>query len=170
MCRRGLQRWRVGVYRCRRVRHDLCLSVSGRQGSRDVYCRRMVVDDHPRSVADPVLSPRYDDVVRDRAVPPTVQKPTAFLRRHRFRYCRQNRTTSATSLYRRHHELHLLYNRNTSASVRGYGNAMGRRPNAVVGEFFHRGQKLDDNSNRYQHTCKKCGQHVREGKLLGRLR
>jgi hypothetical protein len=38
---------------------------------------------------------------------------------------------------------------------------MGRRPNAVVGEFFHRGQKLDDNSNRYQHTCKKCGQHVR---------
>lgn len=40
---------------------------------------------------------------------------------------------------------------------------MGRRPNAVVGEFFHRGQKLDDNSNRYQHTCKKCGEHVRKG-------
>ena len=45
---------------------------------------------------------------------------------------------------------------------------MGRRPNAVVGEFFHRGQKLDDNSNRYQHTCKKCGQHVGIPDLRGR--
>ena len=45
---------------------------------------------------------------------------------------------------------------------------MGRRPNAVVGEFFLRGQKLDDSSNRYQHTCKKCGEHVRRGDPTGR--
>ena len=64
---------------------------------------------------------------------------------------------------RRHHALHLRYHRDKSSFVRTGGSAMGRRPNAVVGEFFHRGQKLDDNSNRYQHTCKKCGQHVRKG-------
>lgn len=45
---------------------------------------------------------------------------------------------------------------------------MGRRPNAVVGEFFLRGQKLDDSSNRYQHTCKKCGEHVRRDNPTGR--
>lgn len=126
----------------------------------------MVVDEQHEPVAD-MLSPRYDDVVRDRAVSPTVHKPAAFLRRHRFRYCRQNGTTSATPFTdaRSRHKLRLGYNQNTSTSVRVDGGAMGRRPNAVVGEFFHRGQKLDDNSNRYQHTCKKCGQHVRKGKL-----
>ena len=53
-----------------------------------------------------------------------------------------------------------------SASRRGAN--MGRRPNAVVNEFFLRGEKLDDNSNRYQHTCKKCGEHVRRGDANGR--
>lgn len=43
---------------------------------------------------------------------------------------------------------------------------MGRRPNVVVGEFFHRGQKLEDSSNRYQHTCKKCGEHVGHTKSI----
>jgi hypothetical protein len=66
----------------------------------------MVMDEQP--VAD-VLSPRYDDVVRKRVVSPTVEKPAAFLRRHRFRYCRQNGTTSATPLTdaRRRHKSHL---------------------------------------------------------------
>jgi hypothetical protein len=31
---------------------------------------------------------------------------------------------------------------------------MGRRPNALILEFFERGPKLEDSSNRYQHTCK----------------
>lgn len=37
---------------------------------------------------------------------------------------------------------------------------MGRRPHALIQEFFDRGPKLDDNSNRYQHTCKRCGEFV----------
>lgn len=37
---------------------------------------------------------------------------------------------------------------------------MGRRPNALMVEFFERGKKLEDNSNRYQHTCQRCGQLV----------
>jgi hypothetical protein len=42
-----------------------------------------------------LLSPR-DDVVSKCAISSTVTAPAAFLRRHRFRYCRQNHTTSAT--------------------------------------------------------------------------
>lgn len=42
---------------------------------------------------------------------------------------------------------------------------MGRKPNTLVLEFFDRGDKLDDNSNRYQQTCKRCGEFVR-GSLL----
>ncbi|KAM0723024.1 hypothetical protein Q7P37_001222 [Cladosporium fusiforme] len=53
--------------------------------------------------------------------------------------------------------------------AKGNGATMGRRPNAVVGEFFHRGQKLDDSSNRYQHTCKKCGEHFSKGRIDGML-
>ena len=30
---------------------------------------------------------------------------------------------------------------------------MGRKPNQLILEFFERGQKLEDASNRYQHTC-----------------
>lgn len=37
---------------------------------------------------------------------------------------------------------------------------MGRRPHALIQEFFDRGPKLADSSNRYQHTCKRCGDFV----------
>lgn len=43
---------------------------------------------------------------------------------------------------------------------------MGRRPKAIVAEFFQRGQKLDDSSNRYEHTCKKCGDHVSIAEII----
>jgi len=38
---------------------------------------------------------------------------------------------------------------------------MGRRPNQLVLEYFNRGHKLPDSSNRYEHTCKRCNQLVR---------
>lgn len=38
--------------------------------------------------------------------------------------------------------------------------SMGRRPNIIVAEFFSRGAKLEDASNRYQHTCRRCGELV----------
>lgn len=71
----------------------------------------MVVDGE-RPVADTVVlspGPGYD-VVRERAVSPTVHKLAASLRRHRFRYCRQNGITSATTLKPRRHKLHLRTN------------------------------------------------------------
>ncbi|ODH40554.1 hypothetical protein ACO22_01591 [Paracoccidioides brasiliensis] len=49
---------------------------------------------------------------------------------------------------------------------------MGRRPNCIVREFFNRGAKLMDSSNRYEHTCKSCGQKFPKGRadsLLGHL-
>ena len=42
---------------------------------------------------------------------------------------------------------------------------MGRRPNQLVLEFFERGQKLPDSSNRYEHTCKRCGEQFPKGRL-----
>lgn len=39
---------------------------------------------------------------------------------------------------------------------------MGRKPDPLILEFFERGQKLDDQSNRYEQTCKRCG-HVVSG-------
>lgn len=36
-----------------------------------------------------------------------------------------------------------------------------RRPNQLILEYFERGPKLEDASNRYQHTCKSCGEKVR---------
>ncbi|KAK5134984.1 hypothetical protein LTR08_005936 [Meristemomyces frigidus] len=42
---------------------------------------------------------------------------------------------------------------------------MGRRPNQLVNEFFQRGQKLPDASNRYAHTCKRCGELFPKGRL-----
>ncbi|KAI1970402.1 hypothetical protein LOZ51_006774 [Ophidiomyces ophidiicola] len=41
---------------------------------------------------------------------------------------------------------------------------MGRRPNAIVSEFFNRGNKLPDSSNRYEHTCKLCGESFPKGR------
>ncbi|CAD0023210.1 unnamed protein product [Aureobasidium pullulans] len=35
---------------------------------------------------------------------------------------------------------------------------MGRKPNALILEFFERGAKLADQSNRYEHSCKRCGE------------
>jgi hypothetical protein len=43
----------------------------------------------------------------------------------------------------------------------GVTPTMGRKPNQLVLEFFHRGRKLEDASNRYEHTCKRCGDVVR---------
>lgn len=42
---------------------------------------------------------------------------------------------------------------------------MGRRPNQVILQFFHRGNRLDDKSNRYKHTCKACGEEFPKGRI-----
>ncbi|PNS16208.1 hypothetical protein CAC42_1971 [Sphaceloma murrayae] len=44
---------------------------------------------------------------------------------------------------------------------------MGRKPNLLIQEFFQRGAKLDDQSNRYEHTCKKCGMFFPKGRPDG---
>ncbi|KAI0838925.1 hypothetical protein F5Y06DRAFT_35582 [Hypoxylon sp. FL0890] len=41
---------------------------------------------------------------------------------------------------------------------------MGRRPNPLILEFFERGAKLNDNSNRYHHRCKACGEDFPKGR------
>ena len=41
---------------------------------------------------------------------------------------------------------------------------MGRKPNQLILEYFVRGQKLDDASNRYQYDCKACGEHFPKGR------
>ncbi|TID21691.1 hypothetical protein E6O75_ATG05086 [Venturia nashicola] len=41
---------------------------------------------------------------------------------------------------------------------------MGRRPNPILQRFFERGPKLRDASNRYQHTCKRCGEKFEKGR------
>lgn len=42
---------------------------------------------------------------------------------------------------------------------------MGRKPNPLILEFFERGPKLEDASNRYQHTCKACGEKFPKGRI-----
>ncbi|KKF97637.1 hypothetical protein CFO_g40 [Ceratocystis platani] len=42
---------------------------------------------------------------------------------------------------------------------------MGRKPNPLILEFFQRGPKLADNSNRYPHTCKLCGEDFPKGRI-----
>ena len=42
---------------------------------------------------------------------------------------------------------------------------MGRKPNQLVLEFFDRGVKLPDGSNRYEHTCKACGERFPKGRI-----
>ncbi|KAF2496347.1 hypothetical protein BU16DRAFT_509318 [Lophium mytilinum] len=42
---------------------------------------------------------------------------------------------------------------------------MGRKPNPLILEFFNRGAKLEDASNRYQHTCKACGENFPKGRI-----
>ncbi|KIW67263.1 hypothetical protein PV04_06528 [Phialophora macrospora] len=41
---------------------------------------------------------------------------------------------------------------------------MGRRPNPLMAEFFERGAKISDMSNRYEQTCKRCGEHFSRGR------
>ncbi|KAF2761944.1 hypothetical protein EJ05DRAFT_496831 [Pseudovirgaria hyperparasitica] len=42
---------------------------------------------------------------------------------------------------------------------------MGRKPNQLITEYFERGPKLEDASNRYQHTCKSCGEKFPKGRI-----
>ncbi|KAL8761215.1 MAG: hypothetical protein Q9184_002647 [Pyrenodesmia sp. 2 TL-2023] len=42
---------------------------------------------------------------------------------------------------------------------------MGRKPNQRVMEYFDRGARLIDNSNRYEHTCKACGELFPKGRV-----
>ncbi|KAL8913188.1 MAG: hypothetical protein Q9171_001982 [Xanthocarpia ochracea] len=42
---------------------------------------------------------------------------------------------------------------------------MGRKPNQLVLEYFDRGAKLEDNSNRYVHTCKACRKNFPKGRI-----
>ncbi|KAL1867349.1 hypothetical protein VTK73DRAFT_4228 [Phialemonium thermophilum] len=42
---------------------------------------------------------------------------------------------------------------------------MGRRPNSLILQYFERGPKLTDNSNRYPHTCKACGENFPKGRI-----
>jgi hypothetical protein len=44
---------------------------------------------------------------------------------------------------------------------------MGRKPNALMLEFFERGPKISDSSNRYHHTCKRCGEQFPKGRIEG---
>ncbi|KAI9728638.1 MAG: hypothetical protein M1828_002744 [Chrysothrix sp. TS-e1954] len=42
---------------------------------------------------------------------------------------------------------------------------MGRKPNPVISEYYERGEKIDDKSNRYHHTCKSCGEQFPRGRI-----
>lgn len=42
---------------------------------------------------------------------------------------------------------------------------MGRKPNPLILEYFVRGPKLNDSSNRYPHTCKQCGENFPKGRI-----
>ncbi|KAI1849301.1 hypothetical protein JX265_012138 [Neoarthrinium moseri] len=42
---------------------------------------------------------------------------------------------------------------------------MGRRPNSTIAAYFERGPKLKDNSNRYPHRCKACGEDFPKGRI-----
>ncbi|KAF3767991.1 hypothetical protein M406DRAFT_254291 [Cryphonectria parasitica EP155] len=42
---------------------------------------------------------------------------------------------------------------------------MGRLQHPVIKQFFDRGEKLKDNSNRYVHSCKLCGEVFKKGRV-----
>jgi hypothetical protein len=42
---------------------------------------------------------------------------------------------------------------------------MGRKPNQLITEFFIRGPKLEDSSNRYEYTCRACAEHFPKGRM-----
>ena len=41
---------------------------------------------------------------------------------------------------------------------------MGRRPNPLMAEFFQRGNKISNGSNRYEQTCKRCNEYFPKGR------
>lgn len=41
---------------------------------------------------------------------------------------------------------------------------MGRKQNPAIEAYFERGQKLGDASNRYQQTCRRCGELFKRGR------
>ena len=47
---------------------------------------------------------------------------------------------------------------------------MGRKPNQIILTFFERGTKLKNASNRYEYTCKSCGQHFHAGRTEALIR
>ncbi|RAL66307.1 hypothetical protein DID88_005977 [Monilinia fructigena] len=44
---------------------------------------------------------------------------------------------------------------------------MGRKPDPLILQHFQRGAKLNDSSNRYQHTCRACGEKFPKGRREG---
>ncbi|KAF2094490.1 hypothetical protein NA57DRAFT_80296 [Rhizodiscina lignyota] len=42
---------------------------------------------------------------------------------------------------------------------------MGRPPNKLITEFFERGKKIEDSSNRYEQTCRCCGETFARGRI-----
>jgi hypothetical protein len=46
-----------------------------------------------------------------------------------------------------------------------YHTIMGRKPDPIVAKYFTRGAKIDDASNRYQFTCKQCGERFPKGRI-----
>ncbi|KAF7956839.1 hypothetical protein EAE96_004165 [Botrytis aclada] len=42
---------------------------------------------------------------------------------------------------------------------------MGRKPNPLILQYFERGAKLNDSSNRYHHTCRACSEKFPKGRL-----
>jgi len=42
---------------------------------------------------------------------------------------------------------------------------MGRKPSQLILDHFTRGAKLKDSSNRYQHSCKACGEQFPKGRI-----
>ncbi|KAK6443280.1 hypothetical protein LTR95_000106 [Oleoguttula sp. CCFEE 5521] len=46
---------------------------------------------------------------------------------------------------------------------------MGRKQNALIADYFRRGKKLEDNSNRYEQQCIRCGELFPKGRIDGML-
>jgi hypothetical protein len=44
---------------------------------------------------------------------------------------------------------------------------MGRNANPIILKHYTRGNKIDNSSNRYQWTCKHCGEHFAKGRTDG---
>ncbi|KAK5465076.1 hypothetical protein LTS15_001639 [Exophiala xenobiotica] len=42
---------------------------------------------------------------------------------------------------------------------------MGRKANPLILDYFERGAKIGDASNRYEHTCRRCGEYFPKGRM-----